>query len=266
MPIDNIQDFPPGSQFTLNSVLKGLPVGTPVALKEAVMVAGGNFMAMVDPGAAVAKPFAVHPKMLDFAGESPTAADEADVDGAVLDYFVEHANMEHQLSLNFVGAYITATGDKDDLATLNMLMETAEIPVGAKWTMAQTATLYRDFQEMFSLEADPLIADVFAAEENKAKAAAAKASAPKPATAATTATVAKSPPAPTPAPKADTAATAGALPKVGGAQLIEKWDARQLGGMRIAAALLPIFGEAPEHFDADLLAALDMLKRCARKL
>lgn len=242
MAVENIRSYPAGSVFTLANIFKKLPAGTQVSLIE-INPLGGIDMAIVDPGEEAGKPFAIHPKMLN----APEPADDAaNIDGQVLDFFVSHANMEHQLGLNFFGAYLAAVGDNDDLSVINMLVTNADLQIGQQWTMEQTAALYGEFQEMYGLEADPLIA-VTLAEEEAARAAAAK--------------KVVAPPKPTVVPAKPAVATQ-AVPAAAAKMRVDSpaWSPTRIEALRAAGLLMPIYADAPDNFEAIVNLAVRMVQ------
>lgn len=242
MAVENIRSYPAGSVFTLANIFKKLPAGTQVSLVE-INPLGGIDMAMVDPGEEAGKPFAIHPKMLN---ATEPADDAANIEGQVLDFFVGHANMEHQLGLNFFGAYLAAVGDNDDLSVINMLVTNADLQIGQQWTMEQTAALYGEFQEMYGLEADPLIA-VTLAEEDAARAAAAK--------------KVVAPPKPTVVPAKSAATATQAVPAAAAQTRVDKksWTPNRIDAFTLLGPLGNIYANNPDGFEKVVALAVRMV-------
>lgn len=249
MPVDNLQDYPIGSLFTFDKVFKGHPAGTVAELKEIVNVSGLIMSMVALPDQPDVKPFSMHPKMFSPAEGTTATGGEQSIEGAVLDLFMNHANMEHQLALNFIGAYI-AQGDKDDVGTISLLMDQNDLKVGKPWTMAQTAKLYADFLELFELEGDDLIDTVLAEEEAKVKAAAKK----PPAQTTTAAKPTTLAPAPKPSATVPAAEAKGRVDR-------DSWTPTRMDAFRAAGLLMQIYSESPDNFDAIIALAVRMVKQ-----
>lgn len=250
----------PGQVLVLNKPFKNYAPGTLLMYEKSIPV-GGKHMPMV--AVAGGRGFAVPADHLDIHAESTAAAaapEAASIEGPVLDFFIQHADMESPLAVNFFSAYFEEFNTPPDTSFVEGVMAGLGLPIGQRWTDKETAQIAEEFYVTFSQDVDPLVTEALTAPEPVAAPVAAPKPAPaaaKPAPAAKAPPVTPAPKAPAPAPAAvEVPSTKTTAPRVDA----KSWDAQHVDALRLAGKLMPLYAEFPDSFDAVLAEAVKMLK------
>ncbi len=146
--IHAFKDYQPGDCVR---VIKHMPVKTslivtvqryddPTAPSDGVKA---DFLTSIAPAAAA-------PPEGDGLDPEDTEGDD-DVDGDVLNQFLVCTDLEEPLAGHFFSAYLLNVG-KDDLSVLDMLAEGKALNRGYRWSLVDTAEMFRSFNEMFGVE------------------------------------------------------------------------------------------------------------------
>lgn len=236
----------PEQELILNKKFKEYEGGTRVNFKKEITVGGKQMYMVAIPDG---RGFAVPGDYLDTATGEVAADAGENVDGPVLDFFVAHADMEDPMAINFFSAYFNSFGAAD-LSFIESIMEGLTLPVGQAWTPKQTAQIAEEFYTTFSeTGVDPLVTAALAK--------------PEPAPVPVKPPVAKPVVAQVKAAPAAVATAAPAVPstKTAAPRVDAKsWDAQHVDALRTAGALMPLYAEFPDSFDAVLAEAVKMLK------
>jgi hypothetical protein len=266
----NLDNLAVDQQVVLNQDFRTFTKGLVMLVKKWMPVGPNQIVMCAIPGSD-ARPQGFQHHMLDVVGSNAEAAGEEaddDLSGPVADYFGAYSNLDEAVAANFAGAYIANVGT-DDLSLLHTVMEQEGVAVGTAWTLAQTATLYRAFSEMFGLEEDAEIdaaMEMAAAQEKAAAAAATKRGPgrpPKETAAAPAAAPTKTAPAPAPT-KTAPAPTKDAAPEKERVIDKDRWDAVHMISMEAAGLLMPIFAQNPDNFSRIMEKAEAMCRAAGR--
>lgn len=291
--------FTEGQLVRLTENYKEHAAGYEFQIKTLRAVAGKTIAQVVDPSGAKEGVIGLPTDKLVASGgaaiPAPTpaavVADDPTV-GPTTDFFSQRLDINDEMAINFLGAYIDANG-QGNLTDVLESMERLGVPQDRQWTREETARLYLDFTNAMGVDNDPLAvvalqpaAPAVVAPPPVAAVPAPVAPAPVavvppvpapiatlpvppapvPVAAPAPVTALPTPAAPAPAPVAEAApaaaprgrgkkATSPAVAKVDK----DTWDGTHIDALRIMGVLAPFFAEAPDNFGASLALAVDML-------